>query len=570
MKSTIRAVSEGSRSGATSPVSQLGSPHLLTPGPMSPALTPSNSLDQVTSLNLGLGKFDFEDKLSPITDRFSTLENRPSMDRGGSPEPKGLTLDSAAALVTAMTADEKFAKMASRPSSIVVKSGGLYGKDAPTGGLLPSPLLSPQEAIKRSHESSQDMDPGVPPPNGIDPKSGLDTKEISTYLNLLAQQTSVRASLPWIEFFGAPGLSAKPSGKKIGWNDEADEKLERERQRLDLDRLNSTQRRSMLRKSRSLGEGLLSLFAAGDRQDLAPAVPTISPSLDSPAAPVLPPISPIQGSRDSTDLTRKIDREVIAMGTEDTETRSPQPEAETPAPTEASGAEAIQPDEKEAEAHAESDVATIVPLEPSIAAARVVESQPGEAMKRKRPGRKATSVADFELIRVLGKGCAGKVRRNAQRIAVFLDLTRSLSIGGTGETHKDRRALCDESHHETSRSSASRANPHACKLTNRAGRIGYMLMEDFEFEQTEQSVLRRMSSTELSNPFIVKLWWSFHDVDNLYLVLDFLPGGDLATQLSRWGRLGRDRARFYTCEIVEGVEALHAAGIIYRDLKPGM
>jgi serum/glucocorticoid-regulated kinase 2 len=326
----------------------------------------------------------------------------------------------------------------------------------------------------------------------------------------------------------------------------------------------------MLRKSRSLGEGLLSLFAAGDRQELAPAVPTTSPSLDSPAAPVLPPISPIQGSRDSTDLTRKIDREVIAMGTEDTETRSPQPEAETPAPTEASGAEAIQPDEKEAEAHAESDVATIVPLEPSIAAARVVESQPGEAMKRKRPGRKATSVDDFELIRVLGKGCAGKVRRNAQRIAVFLDLTRSLSIGGTGETHKDRRALCDESHHETSRSSASRANPHACKLTNRAGRIGYMLTEDFEFEQTEQSVLRRMSSTELSNPFIVKLWWSFHDVDNLYLVLDFLPGGDLATQLSRWGRLGRDRARFYTCEIVEGVEALHAAGIIYRDLKPGM
>lgn len=78
--------------------------------------------------------------------------------------------------------------------------------------------------------------------------------------------------------------------------------------------------------------------------------------------------------------------------------------------------------------------------------------------------------------------------------------------------------------------------------------------------QTEQSVLKRMSADDSRNPFIVKLWWSFHDVDNLYLVLDFLPGGDLATQLSRWGRLGRDRARFYTCEIVEGVEALHAAG----------
>ena len=38
--------------------------------------------------------------------------------------------------------------------------------------------------------------------------------------------------------------------------------------------------------------------------------------------------------------------------------------------------------------------------------------------------------------------------------------------------------------------------------------------------------------------------------------------------MARWGRLGRDRARFYAAEIVEGVEGLHTAGVVYRDLKP--
>ena len=99
--------------------------------------------------------------------------------------------------------------------------------------------------------------------------------------------------------------------------------------------------------------------------------------------------------------------------------------------------------------------------------------------------------------------------------------------------------------------------------------IAKNVLTEPELQQTltEQAVLKWMT-TEGKNPFIVKLWWSFRDRDRLFLVMDFHPCGDLATQLARWGRLGRHRARFYAAEIVEGVEGLHKNGIIYRNLKP--
>lgn len=70
------------------------------------------------------------------------------------------------------------------------------------------------------------------------------------------------------------------------------------------------------------------------------------------------------------------------------------------------------------------------------------------------------------------------------------------------------------------------------------------------------------------SPFIVALRLAFQDAQNLYLGLDFHAGGDLAGQLANWGCIEPNRVRFYICEIVLGLAALHSLRVIYRDLKP--
>jgi serine/threonine protein kinase/CheY-like chemotaxis protein len=78
----------------------------------------------------------------------------------------------------------------------------------------------------------------------------------------------------------------------------------------------------------------------------------------------------------------------------------------------------------------------------------------------------------------------------------------------------------------------------------------------------------RMILTQLDSPFVVKLFYSFQSKDSLYLVMEYLNGGDVAALIKAMGQLDEKWAKQYVAEVILGLEFLHARGIVHRDLKP--
>eukprot|EP00079_Xenopus_tropicalis_P033178 XP_017946949.1 PREDICTED: cAMP-dependent protein kinase catalytic subunit PRKX isoform X2 [Xenopus tropicalis] len=79
----------------------------------------------------------------------------------------------------------------------------------------------------------------------------------------------------------------------------------------------------------------------------------------------------------------------------------------------------------------------------------------------------------------------------------------------------------------------------------------------------EKSVLK-----EVNHPFLVKLFWTSHDDRFLYMLMEYVPGGELFSYLRNMGRFNNSTGLFYSTEIICAIEYLHSKEIVYRDLKP--
>nr|XP_040244830.1 serine/threonine-protein kinase tricornered isoform X2 [Aegilops tauschii subsp. strangulata] len=168
-------------------------------------------------------------------------------------------------------------------------------------------------------------------------------------------------------------------------------------------------------------------------------------------------------------------------------------------------------------------------LEKKLADADVSEEEQNNILKDlekketeyMRLRRHKMGVDDFELLTIIGRGAFGEVR------------------------------LCREK---------ATSNVYAMKKLKKS--------EMLRRGQVEHVRAERNLLAEVDSAYIVKLYCSFQDDEFLYLVMEYLPGGDMMTLLMRKDTLTEDESSFYVAETILAIESIHKHNYIHRDIKP--
>jgi protein kinase A len=88
-------------------------------------------------------------------------------------------------------------------------------------------------------------------------------------------------------------------------------------------------------------------------------------------------------------------------------------------------------------------------------------------------------------------------------------------------------------------------------------------LKQIEHTNNEKHILE-----SVAHPFLVNMWGTFQDNVNLFMVMDYIPGGELFSVLRRSQRFPDHVAKFYAAEVVLAIEYMHSKNVVYRDLKP--
>ncbi|KAJ3438013.1 non-specific serine/threonine protein kinase [Anaeramoeba flamelloides] len=134
---------------------------------------------------------------------------------------------------------------------------------------------------------------------------------------------------------------------------------------------------------------------------------------------------------------------------------------------------------------------------------------------------KKLQASDFEILKIIGKGAFG-----------IVSLAKEKSTGDV----------------------------YAMKILNKQKMIK---QGQVDHARTERDLM-----VTIDNPWIVTLFYSFQDENYLYLIMEYIAGGDMMTHLIKREILSEEETRFYIAETIVAVSTVHQMGFIHRDLKP--
>ncbi|KAL3282496.1 hypothetical protein HHI36_005678, partial [Cryptolaemus montrouzieri] len=107
------------------------------------------------------------------------------------------------------------------------------------------------------------------------------------------------------------------------------------------------------------------------------------------------------------------------------------------------------------------------------------------------------------------------------------------------------------------------------KLTDGYGAMKILCLSDvIRLKQVEHVKNEKHILQEIRHPFIVNMIWCDRDDMCIYMLFEYVCGGELFSYLRNAGRFGVSSAIFYSSEIILALEYLHSKSIVYRDLKP--
>eukprot|EP01130_Rhizamoeba_saxonica_P001322 TRINITY_DN11199_c0_g1_i1.p1 TRINITY_DN11199_c0_g1~~TRINITY_DN11199_c0_g1_i1.p1 ORF type:complete len:487 (-),score=95.82 TRINITY_DN11199_c0_g1_i1:36-1496(-) len=143
-----------------------------------------------------------------------------------------------------------------------------------------------------------------------------------------------------------------------------------------------------------------------------------------------------------------------------------------------------------------------------------------------RSRRIRLSTDTFKTIKIIGKGSFGEVRLVRMR--------------GTSKFYAMKKL---------SKSSMIKRN--------QVGRI-----------KAERDALAHLNDFYKQNPWVVRLYYSFQDALSIYLIMEYVPGGDMMSRLIEYDIFPEEDVRFYIAELILAIDSIHQYGYVHRDIKP--